>query len=480
MQTDDYFYLIYAKQPLVINRIHVKGHRRASSLTSAPNQPKSNQQNIPSSLSNSIIGSNSISNNSSRQNQQRDRPKTINLDNQISPNQANLQIKIPHNQDTFNITSPITEDEFFDAIDEVIENYDLIDENSEYNEKQLEKIKAISRSKSSSSITETNDITINQKQQINRSSSKSSFQSAQSQFYSQESRIREDSIPENTDMESNLENIPPTSSLNMDKNVGDINGNKASPAKPTHQYTDKIIAHRTEHAKSLFETSTDQNWIEFHREGNMILCRRDQTTPEGRVIDPIRLVHKIEKVSAYECLHYFWETEYRLDWEHTIESFKIIEVVDDHTIVLHQHHTRVWPASKRDAVYLSTIEKYDDNELDEKTLNDPNYIDTWIVTNFSIEHPKAPSAALTKSNTVRVFINISMICQTFKYDSTKPISRDNVYTKVIYISQVDPGGWVPPAALRKVYAKEYPRFLKKFSKYVNGKTSKQVEVRMQK
>ena len=110
-----------------------------------------------------------------------------------------------------------------------------------------------------------------------------------------------------------------------------------------------------------------------------------------------------------------------------------------------------------------------DFDASEKAKN-PNYIDTFMVTNFSLEHEEAPINEINKNNMVRVFINICMICQTFKKDVTREATRDNIYTKVIYISQVDPGGWVPPAALRKVYSKEYPRFLKKFSKYVTEKT----------
>lgn len=35
---------------------------------------------------------------------------------------------------------------------------------------------------------------------------------------------------------------------------------------------------------------------------------------------------------------------------------------------------------------------------------------------------------------------------------------------------VNPGGWAPSAALRMIYKREYPRFLRKFTAYVIGKT----------
>jgi collagen type IV alpha-3-binding protein len=205
-------------------------------------------------------------------------------------------------------------------------------------------------------------------------------------------------------------------------------------------------------------------WKEFHSEGKMRMFRRDEATPDGRIIDPLRLFHTIDKVSAYECQHYFWDTKYRLEWEHTIEKFKILEVLDGTTIVLLQDHKRVWPAAKRDAVYLSSMQCLSDFKSD-----DPCYLDTWIVTNFSVEHDQA--SYNPSDNNVRVFIDVCMMCQTYKKDASKSENdRENIFTKVTYISQVDPGGWLPPAALRKVYKKEYPRFLRNFSKYVNDKT----------
>lgn len=36
----------------------------------------------------------------------------------------------------------------------------------------------------------------------------------------------------------------------------------------------------------------------------------------------------------------------------------------------------------------------------------------------------------------------------------------------LYFFIVNPGGWAPAAALRAVYKREYPKFLKKFTHYV--------------
>lgn len=38
-----------------------------------------------------------------------------------------------------------------------------------------------------------------------------------------------------------------------------------------------------------------------------------------------------------------------------------------------------------------------------------------------------------------------------------------------YILVVNPGGWAPASVLRAVYKREYPRFLKRFTQYVDEK-----------
>lgn len=74
-----------------------------------------------------------------------------------------------------------------------------------------------------------------------------------------------------------------------------------------HRYSDKVSAHIEKHAKSLNNNPEDDEkdgWKEFHSEGKMRMFRRDEATPDGRIIDPLRLFHTIDKVSAYECQHY--------------------------------------------------------------------------------------------------------------------------------------------------------------------------------
>ncbi|KAK6057850.1 hypothetical protein COOONC_04592 [Cooperia oncophora] len=75
---------------------------------------------------------------------------------------------------------------------------------------------------------------------------------------------------------------------------------------------------------------------------------------------------------------------------------------------------------------------------------------------------------VTSSSGIRVGLTVSMICETvIKNGKTlDELNRDDILCKVIYVSQVHPGGWVPTAALRQVYKKEYPKFLRTFTSYV--------------
>uniref|UniRef100_A0A8B9I111 Ceramide transporter 1 n=1 Tax=Anser brachyrhynchus TaxID=132585 RepID=A0A8B9I111_9AVES len=121
----------------------------------------------------------------------------------------------------------------------------------------------------------------------------------------------------------------------------------------------------------------------------------------------------------------------------------------------------VWPASQRDVLYLSAIRK-----IPAFSENDP---ETWIVCNFSVEHDSAP----LNNRCVRAKINIAMICQTLVSppEGNKEISRDNILCKITYVANVNPGGWAPASVLRAVAKREYPKFLKRFTSYVQEKTA---------
>lgn len=211
---------------------------------------------------------------------------------------------------------------------------------------------------------------------------------------------------------------------------------------------------------SLQDVGGDANWQLVIEEGEMKVYRRE-VEENGIVLDPLKATHAVKGVTGHEVCHYFWDTAVRMDWETTIENFNVVETLSDNAIIVYQTHKRVWPASQRDVLYLSAIRK-----ILATNENDP---DTWLVCNFSVDHDNA----LPTNRCVRAKINVAMICQTLVSppEGDKEISRDNILCKITYVANVNPGGWAPASVLRAVAKREYPKFLKRFTSYVQEKTA---------
>lgn len=229
----------------------------------------------------------------------------------------------------------------------------------------------------------------------------------------------------------------------------------------THKYSTKVEEMVQSHMTySLQDVGGDANWQLVVEEGDMKVYRRE-VEENGLVLDPLKATHAVRGVTGHEVCHYFWDTAFRNDWETTIESFQVVETLSDKAVIIHQTHKRVWPASQRDVLYVSVIHKIlSPNE------NDP---DTWLVCNFSVDHDGySPS-----TRCIRAKINVAMICQTLisPPEGDKEITRDNILCKITYVANVNPGGWAPASVLRAIAKREYPKFLKRFTSYVQEKTS---------
>ncbi|KAK0143869.1 Collagen type IV alpha-3-binding protein [Merluccius polli] len=211
---------------------------------------------------------------------------------------------------------------------------------------------------------------------------------------------------------------------------------------------------------SLQDMGGDANWQLVIEEGEMKVYRRE-VEENGIVLDPLKATHSVKGVTGHEVCHYFWDTAVRLDWETTIENFNVVETLSDNAVIVYQTHKRVWPASQRDVLYLSAMRKI--------LATDENDPDTWLVCNFSVDHDNAQPT----NRCVRAKINVAMICQTLVSppEGDKEISRDNILCKITYVANVNPGGWAPASVLRAVAKREYPKFLKRFTSYVQEKTA---------
>ncbi|XP_034564824.1 ceramide transfer protein-like isoform X2 [Notolabrus celidotus] len=235
----------------------------------------------------------------------------------------------------------------------------------------------------------------------------------------------------------------------------------SAPPHPVHRYSTEVEEMVQNHMTySLQDVGGDANWQLVVEEGEMKVYRRE-VEENGIVLDPLKATHSVKGVTGHEVCHYFWDTAYRNDWETTIENFNVVETLSDSAVVVYQTHKRVWPASQRDVLYLSSMRKI--------LANNENDPDTWLVCNFSVDHDDAQ----TTSRCVRAKINIGMICQTLVSppEGDREISRDNITCKITYVANVNPGGWAPASVLRAVAKREYPKFLKRFTSYVQEKTA---------
>ncbi|NXA28581.1 C43BP protein, partial [Ibidorhyncha struthersii] len=223
---------------------------------------------------------------------------------------------------------------------------------------------------------------------------------------------------------------------------------------------------------SLQDVGGDANWQLVVEEGEMKVYRRE-VEENGIVLDPLKATHAVKGVTGHEVCHYFWNVDVRNDWETTIENFHVVENLADNAIIIYQMHKRVWPASQRDVLYLSAIRK-----IPAFSENDP---ETWIVCNFSVEHDSAPVSSRKCCNTSCKGINSADYCflllqkelQEYKLKfSFLAFSRFAVFQCLAScLLLVNPGGWAPASVLRAVAKREYPKFLKRFTSYVQEKTA---------
>uniref|UniRef100_A0A1A9UCS9 Ceramide transfer protein n=1 Tax=Glossina austeni TaxID=7395 RepID=A0A1A9UCS9_GLOAU len=199
-------------------------------------------------------------------------------------------------------------------------------------------------------------------------------------------------------------------------------------------------------------------WQIFADEGEIKMYKREVEV-NGMVMDPLKAYHTVKGVTAREMCHYFFMPEFRNEWETTLEECIILEKISSDTYLFLQTHKRVWPASQRDALFWSHMRKITNNLDDEA-------VDCWIVCNNSTDYSKQESK---NGRCVRILLTVILACQTLlpaNKNTNDQLSRKDLTCKITYCSVVNPGGWAPASALRAIYKREYPKFLKRFTAYV--------------
>uniref|UniRef100_A0A8B9DVS1 Ceramide transporter 1 n=1 Tax=Anser cygnoides TaxID=8845 RepID=A0A8B9DVS1_ANSCY len=207
-----------------------------------------------------------------------------------------------------------------------------------------------------------------------------------------------------------------------------------------------------------------QDKMEEQSQSEKVRLHWPTSLPSGDAYSAVgthRFVQKVEEMVQNHMTYSLQDVGGDANWQLVVEEgeMKVNIFFFTHKVRLTLH--LVWPASQRDVLYLSAIRK-----IPAFSENDP---ETWIVCNFSVEHDSAP----LNNRCVRAKINIAMICQTLVSppEGNKEISRDNILCKITYVANVNPGGWAPASVLRAVAKREYPKFLKRFTSYVQEKTA---------
>ncbi|KAA3676476.1 collagen type IV alpha-3-binding protein [Paragonimus westermani] len=304
--------------------------------------------------------------------------------------------------------------------------------------------------------------------------------------------------------------MPPTHPLHADLEqvVADRIRNFANPQAfqpPISRNTSDLS---TFQAGIVANTAVDAHtaggdWQVLTQEGEMIIYKREVETEDGVVLDPLQAVHVVHGVTAREMCTYFWDVQYRMDWEFTVDQAPtVLEVCGDDTVVLHQVYKRVWPTTQRDSLFWSHIrqvnghsdpsngplhrpsflaaDEHSQNVSKPPTAPDTNVaLDSWMVVNMSTNY-LADKVTCTSTPMIRLGLDVVLYCQTVVdaelAQSVVPtghatiIPRDQLRTRLVYVANINPGGWVPAAGLRTLARREYPRFLRRFSAYVQEQT----------
>jgi collagen type IV alpha-3-binding protein len=227
-----------------------------------------------------------------------------------------------------------------------------------------------------------------------------------------------------------------------------------------HKFTPMVNENVEKYSKYIFEPvdSNTGNWQLVHEDVDMKVYRRE-LEEDGVVVDPLKAQYIVKGLSGLEMARYFYEKDSRLEWEGTIESFNVLETLAEDTILFHQLHKRIWPSTQRETVFCSHLCTLVNAPTTDNTIGH-----TWMVCNFSIDHPSVP--VTTKH--IRTTIHIGMVCQTLTTKPVEPgkestLTRDDISCKIIYAANVNPGGWAPPSVVRTIAKREITKFIKKIS-----------------
>jgi collagen type IV alpha-3-binding protein len=198
----------------------------------------------------------------------------------------------------------------------------------------------------------------------------------------------------------------------------------------------EVINSAVTSAVELVDSDASAAWTVVHKEKGMVVSRTDCEV-DGQLVDRSKTVCEVEGVSAKELAHFFFALESKKRFDCSVETVDVLDELDDATYVCHMYHKRVWPTAQRDSCMANHIRSLKDGR--------------WVTVSESVSH----EAAVSGKCVVRTDGHIALIAR-----STGD-TRETVRTYVEYVASVNPGGWAPPAVVRAVSKREYPKILRK-------------------
>eukprot|EP00127_Corallochytrium_limacisporum_P001102 Clim_evm13s39 gene=Clim_evmTU13s39 len=219
---------------------------------------------------------------------------------------------------------------------------------------------------------------------------------------------------------------------------------RSTKGEDEHEFSETV---RSMCEEFLVYANEDINttWKMVYTENGLDVYRRDETTEGDITVDKLKANHYVPGQTAFEFCDYYYDIDRRRDWEGILETVNVIEFLDKQTLVAQNLYKQVWPAAQREALVLNHLRR------------EPN--DSVMVVCKSVEHPKCPIA----NGVVRVSAFTGMVCTTEYKNGKGPdsegLTRDDIGCRVVYFSEINPGGWLPPSIVRQASKREYPKVL---------------------
>lgn len=242
---------------------------------------------------------------------------------------------------------------------------------------------------------------------------------------------------------------------------------KEENIEPTVQnpYQTKVDDFERESLSFLTSLPDDESWTLVYNDPPTILFKKELLV-DDIVLDPYRVIHLYQGVTAKELSNFFWDVKHRLKIDSHVDHVFVKAVYGDNIVVVHHLHKTIWPAARRDSLIISKRREINDPAM--KAALHGIFIkefkisekfkcvgDSWMVSNVSIDYPD-----VSVHNYVRVDAKVGFLAQSFIKENANAAKRDNYFTLLNYSASINPGGWLPHSAVRTMARREFPKFLK--------------------